>query len=114
MTYPSRPTTIAILREWKAMHDVTAKMMDDIQRTIGLEPGSVLFDGVWNIFDAYTRATSAQVGDFGDWLEWYYLEADMGNRPMEAGYSETMPPRPINSLARLAALIFESRKRQGI
>lgn len=109
MTYPDKKTTLALLAEWMAHHDKIDKMMDGVKASIGLDPDGPLFNAVWSLFDGYTNALAAQIGDDGDWLPWFYMENDMGAKGMAAGYDGKL--RKIKSFADLYWLITESRKR---
>lgn len=111
MIYPDKKTTLVLLAEWVAHHDKIDKMMDGIKASIGLDPSGPLFDSVWSLFDGYTNALAAQIGDDGDWLPWFYMENDMGAKGMAAGYDGKL--HKIKSLADLYRLIAESRKRAG-
>lgn len=111
MTHPDKKTTLALMNEWAEHHDKIDKMMHGIKASIGLDPNGPLCDSVWRLFDGYTTALAAQIGDDGDWLPWFYMENDMGAKGMTAGYDGK--PRKIKTLADLYWLITESRKRQG-
>jgi len=111
MSYPDKKTTLALLAEWVAHHDKIEKMMTGIKACIGLDPNGPLFDSVWRLFDGYTTALAAQIGDAGDWLPWFYMENDMGAKGYAAGYDGKQ--RNIKTLADLYWLITESRKRAG-
>lgn len=111
MTYPDRKQTIALLTDWQKHHAAVEKLMDGIKASIGLDPDGPMFDTVWRLFDSYTDALSAQLGDFGDWLSWFYMENDMGTNCLSAGYDGKT--KPIKTLANLYGLIEESRKRGG-
>ena len=112
MIYPDKKTTLVLLAEWVAHHDKIDKMMDGIKASIGLDPDGPLFDSVWGMFDSYTNALAAQIGDAADWLSWFYMENEMGAKGHAAGYDGK--PRKIKTLADLYRLIAESRKRAGV
>jgi hypothetical protein len=109
MNHPDREDTLVLLGEWQAHAAAVEKMMTGIKTSIGLEIGGPLFDTVWGIFNAYTSALAVEVGDLGQWLEWYSAENEMGARGMEAGYDGQTTP--IKTLDDLYELIAESRKR---
>ena len=111
MTYPDKKTTLALLANWAAHHDNIDKMMDGVKASIGLDPNGPLFDSVWRLFDGYTTALGAQIGDAGDWLSWYYMENCMGAKGMTAGYDKKVCN--IKTIKDLYWLITESRKRAG-
>jgi hypothetical protein len=109
MTHPDRENTLVLLGEWQAHAAAIEKMMTGIKTSIGLDIDGPLFDTVWKLFDAYTSALAVEVGDFGQWLEWYSAENEMGARGMEAGYDGQTSP--IKTLADLYELIDHSRNR---
>ena len=110
MSHPDRQNTMALLTDWHHHHEAVEKMMDGIKASIGLDPNGPLFYTVWNMFDAYTGALAVEVGDFGGWLDWYYIENDMGKKAMTAGYNENT--NPVKTLCDLCELILEARKRE--
>lgn len=109
-THPDHENTLALLREWQQHHDDVATLMDGIKASIGLDIDGPMFDIVWKLFDAYTGALSAEVGDFGCWLSWYGSENQMGALRMDAGYDGKT--KPIKTLDDLCWLIMESRARE--
>jgi hypothetical protein len=106
-----RENTLTLLREWQKHHDALVSLMDGIEATIGLAPDGPMYDTVWKVFDAYTNTLAVEVGDYCSWLEWHYVENDMGAKAMEAGYDKKLCK--IKTLVDLARLIEESRKRKG-
>jgi len=109
MTHPDKENTLVLLGEWQDHAAAIGKMMDGIKTSIGLDIDGPLFDTVWKLFDSYTRTLAVEVGDFGQWLEWYHSENELGSRGMEAGYDgQTIP---IKTLADLYELIAHSRNR---
>ena len=107
--YPDRENSMTLLREWLQHHAAVQELMDGIKTSIGLDPNGPIFNTVWRLFEAYTDTLSVELGDFGGWLSWFYLENDMGAKAMHAGYDGKT--RPIKTLAHLYTLIAESRKR---
>ena len=111
MNHPDRKNTLALLGDWQTHHAAVEKLMDDIASSIGLDPSGPLFDTVWKLFDAYTDALAAEVGDFGGWLKWYAFENGMGEKAMAAGYDGVL--NPVQTLGGLFLLIEESRNRES-
>ena len=109
MTHPDKQNTLVLLGEWQAHAAAIEKMMTGIKTSIGLDIDGPLFDTVWKLFDSYTSTLAVEVGDFGQWLEWYHSENEMGSRGMGGGYDGQISP--IKTLADLYELIAESRKR---
>ena len=111
MNHPDRKNTLALLGDWQAHHAAIEKLMDGIKNSIGLDPNGPMFDTVWKLFDAYTNSLSAEVGDFGGFLEWFAFENDMGAKAMAAGYDGVLTP--VQTLDSLFLLIEESRNRES-
>ncbi len=110
MTHPNTKQTIAKLQDWQENHATIAKLMDGVKTCIGLDPSGPMFESVWRLFEAYTAALSAELGDHSkSWLSWYYMENDMGRKGFNAGYDGKT--KPIKTLAHLAQLIAQARKR---
>ena len=111
--HPDKESTLVLLTGWQAHHAAVTKLMEGMEASpIGLDFNSGMFLTVWNLFDAYTSTLSAEIGDFGEWLEWYQTEACMGKRPLSAGYYDKT--RKIKTLAQLYGLIEKSRKREDV
>lgn len=108
-THPNEAATLQILSQWQAQHDRIAELMHGVSQTFGLLPEGQFSETVWGLWDQYTKTVGQLIGDGGDWLAWYYLENDMGDKGMQAGYDGTL--RDIDTLADLYWLIVESRAR---
>lgn len=108
-TYPDQATTLQILGEWQAQHDRIADLMHGVSQVFGLLPEGPVSETVWGLWDQYTKTIGQLIGDHGDWLAWYYLENDMGDKGMQAGYDKNL--RDIDTLANLQWLIDESKAR---
>lgn len=109
MTYPDRENTLTLLKDWRDHHTRAERLMEGVKISIGLDPNGPMFETVWRLFAAYTDTLSVEIGDFCGWLEWFYLENEMGEKCMAAGYDGKV--KPIKTLEHLYGLIAESRKR---
>lgn len=107
MRYPEKPEALALLKKWQAMHAKADALCDGVHAVFGNTPDSQLFETVWFLFDAYTTALSAQLGDVGDWLPWFANENDMGAKKRDVMIDKKM--RRIKNLRDLLAVIEESR-----
>ena len=111
MTCPDKKQSIFLLTKWKNMHAGLKTMLEGMKPTFGCLANSPLFDTTWSLFDAYTLALAAQLGDEGGvWMEWYSTENKMGVRGHEAGYDGKV--KPIKSLTDLYGLILKGRARK--
>ena len=108
-TYPDQAATLQILGQWQAQHDRVTSLMHGVNTALGLLPEGPLFETVWGLWSQYTQTIAVLISDGGDWLEWYFLENDMGDKGMQAGYDGTM--RDIDTLEDLYWLIAQSRAR---
>ena len=107
--YPDHANTLALLGDWQKHHTAMDRLFKGSAMYIGLDPNGPMFETVWALFDAYTSTLSVEVGDFDGWLEWYYIENDMGANEMQAGYDKQLIA--IQSLDDLYRLIELSRER---
>ena len=107
MNYPAKPEALALLKKWQALHARTDKLVDGVHAVFGSTPDSLLFETVWCVFDAYTEALSAQLGDVDDWLHWFANEDDMGAKRGEAMIGKKI--RRMKNLTDLLAAIEDCR-----
>ena len=112
MNYPDREASLKILKEWKRQHESLTILMANMEASIGLDIDGPMFSVVWGLFGAYTKNASELLGDkpgaSGSWLEWFYLENNMGDKGMDAGYEGKV--KPIKTLADLLDLIEQGRQ----
>ena len=106
--YPDREATIALLTDWQKHHAAMDRLFKGFAMYIGLEVEGPMFETVYGLFDAYTGTLAVEVGDFGEWLNWYCSETDMGKRSKAVEiHGKT---RRIKTLAQLCTLIIQSRR----
>ncbi len=92
------------LEPWKARHDALMAQYDALKALAGTPPDCALWAAIFDVWSAYTQAVSEQVGDDGEWLQWYELECDMGRKPMDAK-SDTGVTLRVRTLRQLARAI---------
>lgn len=107
MTYPDKREALALLSKWEALYTRTDALVDGVNAVFGNTPDSLLFETVWCVFDAYTAALSAQLGDSEDWLPWFANENGMGDKKRDVMIGKKM--RRIKNLRDLLVVIEESR-----
>ena len=95
------------LTKWQAAIEKADRVFDPIVDAIGLEPDGALFELVTDLQIEMTEITSFAVGDTEQWLDWYWLENDMGNKGMEAGYDGNL--KKIRFLDELLELIEQDQ-----
>lgn len=62
----------------------TEAVMSSLDALLEQAPDSALKTAVWSAVGAYSRALDEAYG-IGGWLDWWWLECDLGARPMRAG-----------------------------
>lgn len=111
ITYPDKKQSLFLLGQWQKMHAGLETLFDGLKPSLGCVAESPLFETTWKLFDAYTSALSAQLGDTTPepWMQWYAFENGMGSKKYPAGYDGKL--KPVKSLADLYRLIVIARAR---
>ena len=92
-----------MLARWaRVMRDMEAQYRT-LDALMGSEPEAPLPLAVNRLMEAYTDQVSAHLGDSRQWLEWYWLECDLGAKPKVAGPHDDM--RRIATIEDLAWVI---------
>ena len=109
--YPDSDETLELITEWLIIHDRLEKAWRSLEGGLSTSmAGTPLFEAVWFAFEGYTKTLAQLIGDTdAEWLNWYWLENDMGRKEHEAGYDGTK--KPIRNTADLTELILEERNR---
>jgi hypothetical protein len=94
----------AALHAWKHTIEQADQRMQPAIDALGLPPESPPWVAVQELQTSLTVMTAAYVGDRDNWLEWFWVEKDMGCNAMEAGTSDDNV-RPIKTLADLRWLL---------
>ena len=97
-----KPSTIEAIRTWHTTVKATGEAVDELDRVVGCSPESPLSQSIYAMVIAYTDAVQDAHG-LGDWLEYYWLECDMGKSPLAASIGDE-PLRDIATLEDLIAL----------
>ena len=96
---------MGLLNEW----DLQLFQVDNIRKQIdeifGCCIDSQFYSVMIDLAGKYTKAVADLVGDSGDWLEWYWLENDMGARGHEAKASNWKKLRKVTNIEVLCKLI---------
>lgn len=96
------------LTEWhQAMIDSDAAIAWYLE-PLKLAPDSPLYESIWNLQSAMTKAVSKLVDDQDEWLAWYRFDNDMGKAGREAMIGGKY--RKVRTLKQLARVIVESRE----
>jgi hypothetical protein len=91
----------------KHVRDVE-RVTDVMFSVLSMEPECELNSALHNIVNGYIDAIDEKYG-FGFWLEWWWIECDLGNKPMKAGVAGK-EPSIIASIDDLVRLIIDSSK----
>ena len=98
-----RDQKLAILRRWQDAINRADTLFDPIRRDLGSDPESNLCQSVYGLQEVLTRTTADLLDDGGNWLEWYWLENDLGKKCLDAGKAGNM--RSIGNLEGLLEMI---------
>lgn len=92
------------LKCWKRRHAELMDVYDAMGQLTGADRYSTLFAPIFDIWTAYTVATSELIGDKAEWLQWYEVECDMGRAPMMVDLSDGREIE-VKTLRQLATVI---------
>ena len=76
------------LKCWKRRRAELMAVYNAMGKLTGADQYSTLFAPIFDIWTAYTVATSELIGDKAEWLQWYEVECDMGRDPMMVDLSD--------------------------
>ena len=88
------------IRAWHKTIAQVEAAMDDIDRVIGYSADSPLAQAFAALSVEYTNAVQDCHG-LGKWLEWYWLECNMGKTPLSASIGDN----PLREIATVEDLI---------
>lgn len=92
----------------RRFHEVVADMesvIDDLKKPLRMEPDAPLCEACWHLIGAYKDALDAKYA-IGGWLEWWWLDCDLGDKPRFATPSGGVR-RDIATIDDLVQLILE-------
>lgn len=69
------------LKLWKRRHAKLMSVYNAMSQLTGADRYSTLFELIFDLWTAYTVATSELIGDKEEWLQWYEIDCDMGRAP---------------------------------
>ena len=93
------------VRTWHTTVKATGEAVDALDRVVGCSPESPLSQSIYAMVIAYTDAVQDAHG-LDTWLEWYWLECEMGETPLSASIGDE-PLREIATVEDLIALCAE-------
>ncbi|MXS85325.1 hypothetical protein ABO04_05170 [Nitrosomonas sp. HPC101] len=68
------------LRAWQETISDLEDQLDALSKIVQACPESPLINAIHRIESRYTRSVARLVGDDNEWLDWYWLEVDMGSK----------------------------------
>lgn len=78
--------------------------MECLRESVGMNPDAPLPTAVWAVAGAYREAIDA-AHSIGGWLEWWWLECGLGERPKKANLGDGQGERLIATIDDLVALL---------
>lgn len=94
------------LKCWKRRHAELMSVYNAMSQLTGADRYSTLFEPIFDLWTAYTVATSELIGDKEEWLQWYEIECEMGKTPLMAIFSGRGAIK-VKTLRQLATLIAQ-------
>lgn len=76
------------LEAWRGRREALDAQLDALSLLTMAAPECPLYSAIEDIWMAYTVSISQNVGDKAEWLQWYWLERDMGSKPGEVTVSD--------------------------
>jgi len=96
-----------MLEAWRGRREELDAQLDALSALTKAAPECPLFEAIEDVWSAYTVSLGELIGDDAEWLQWYWLECDMGNKPREVTPEEGAAPivcdRALMSIARVIA-----------
>jgi len=104
----------ATLNTWKQSIVCIEDKVSSLQRIIDPHPESPFIQALHALEMEYTRSVARLVGDDNKWLEWYWLEIDMGSKEHNTvQLNNENDLRNIKTTGDLAQLIYDLANRQN-
>lgn len=97
---------VARITAWRDLKAVFVAQLDALTEVTAMAPEAPLRCAVFELWEAHTKLLAEQIGATHNWLEWYDLECQMGDRPMEASSRNDTPMLPVETPEDLARLIL--------
>lgn len=96
----------ALLEVWRSRREALDAQLDALRAVINPTPENPLADAIEEIWNGYTVTIGRLIGDKADWLEWYWIDRQMGNHPGDVTLAtETDAVRVDRDLRTLARVI---------
>lgn len=101
------PEIMAVLRRWEDAITGAEAALEALNAATGSNPEAPLPTAIYTLQGLADEWAAASIGTAVDWLEWYRLENDMGERGHEAGFASESSMRPIRTLDDFAKLLAD-------
>lgn len=99
------------LEEWSKNIEALEDIFLAYHAMTGADVDCELFKPAFEIAGAYTRAISTIVGDYRDYLEWYWVECGIGRSPHRAISASGLEIDSVDSVQKLAQLIHADQSK---
>lgn len=92
----------AAVRVYHARMTALEQVLDDLGKPLKVAPESPLLQAVWALATEYRKALDSQYA-IGEWLEWWWLECQLGAHPMQAkpAHGKLRTVATVDALVRL-------------
>jgi hypothetical protein len=112
----SIPDMLPKLEAWCAAMREMDKQYDALYALLGCKPEWPLTDAILKLQTVATDSTAAAVGDAGGWLDYYWLECNMGKGMCSGRHGRATiggKEYPIRTLKQLARVIVADNRREA-
>lgn len=96
------------VRDWHERMTEISGCMQALDELVGVVPESPLSTALWAMNGGYMGALDA-AWQVGGWLEWWWLECDLGARPKEAKLGKDAEFRKISTIDDLVQLLRDEQ-----
>ncbi len=107
MTPEQHAEAAQAIRDWHAATVRVRDMMRAIRAVLSPEPESEHNNAVWGAIQSYADALNTAY-DLDGWLEWWWIECELGDKPMKAAPAGE-PLRKIDTVDDLIAVALAGR-----
>lgn len=99
------------IRQWHDALEVSERVLDALNVAIDCAPESPLHQAVWTLAGGWQQAIAAMddTGCTEEWLEWWWMECRLGERPLEASCGDDRGLRRIATIGDLVELARSHR-----
>lgn len=111
------PDMLPKLEAWRIAMREMDKQYDALYALLGCKPEWPLTDAILKLQTVATDSTAAAVGDAGGWLDYYWLECNMGKGMCSGRHGRATiggKEYPIRTLKQLARVIVADNRQEAV